>query len=67
MESLSQQKLRADIESSWARAALDYETARKTRIESRLYPVVVSGGLMGGGAAIVGAIVVALRLYYGAS
>lgn len=52
MKPLTQRKLEADIELALASAAQAYETARKIKIESLLYPVVVAGGLLAGGAAL---------------
>ena len=46
MEQLQRDKLQADIIAALARAVLDYEGNRKTRIEAVIYPLVVGGGLV---------------------
>ena len=66
MDQLSKEKMQADTLAAYAQGALHYEQAFKTRRESFWYPVVIAGGLMGGGAAIVGAGVALARFLMGA-
>lgn len=56
MDDLSKRRLESQIIESLASGSLAYEQALKTRRESFWYPVVVAGGLMGGGAAIAVAV-----------
>ena len=66
MDELQKEESQARILGFYAQSALHYEQAHKTRLESFWYPVLIAGGLMTGGAAIVGAGVAAARLVWGA-